>query len=68
MEPLSPAFEAVYSGRVFVAIVNGWVTFHDMADAHTVYMSEDDLGKLFDSWLVARTQMNARKEQDNDAM
>ena len=62
LEPLEGYFLEEF-GRVRVKIENGHVRFQDMDDHHVVYMSEEDLGFLFDKWMLARLkQFKGRRE------
>jgi hypothetical protein len=69
MEPLKEYFSEEF-GRVRVKIENGHVRFQDMDDRHTVYMSEEDLGFLFDKWMLARLRQfkDDRKEGKHAAL
>lgn len=60
LEPLDTPFDEEF-GSVEVEIRDGRVRFHDVKDSHTIYMSEEHFGNLFDKWMIARLKMNQRK-------
>lgn len=63
LEPLDSFFEEVIEESILVQISHGDVVITNMTDANNVRISEDDLGKLMDKWMLARLAMNKRKTE-----
>lgn len=67
LEPLDPPLADHIDDNVVCEIANGFVHIFDVTTHHGIRVSEDDFGKLFDKWMLARLRMN-QERTGNDVM